>query len=171
LLAVGVALAWAAGQCKSPYRVLLGHSMGSETVMLEAGAKNMIRIPYQSAGQDRFDAYVTLSPEGPGVVFPEQAWTGIRKPLLVLTGTRDQALMGGPQSRQVPWHELPGSVARCQWMGVINGASHMNFAGIGFGARRVDSLVTRTIAAFLDGARRGNCFLPPSIPTMTLQAK
>jgi predicted dienelactone hydrolase len=171
LLDVGAVLAWAAGQCKSPYRVLLGHSMGSETVMLEAGARNMIGIPGPPAGQDRFDAYVALSPEGPGIVFPEQAWIGIRKPLLVLTGTRDQTLQGGPQSRQVPWRELPGSAARCQWMGVINGATHMNFAGIGFGARRVDSLVTQTIASFLDDARKGKCTLPASTAGITLQAK
>jgi predicted dienelactone hydrolase len=168
---VGATLDWAEGNCKPPYRVLLGHSMGSETVMLEAGARNMIGVSGPPAGQDRFDAYVALSPEGPGIVFPEQAWTGIRKPLLVLTGTRDQALQGGPQSRQVPWRELPGSAGGCQWMGVIDGATHMNFAGIGFGARHVDSLVTQTIAAFLDGARKGKCTLPPSIAGMTLQAK
>ncbi len=171
LLDVGAALDWAEGKCKPPYRVLLGHSMGSETVMLEAGARNMIGVSDPPAGQDRFDAYVALSPEGPGIVFPEHAWSGIRKPLLVLTGTRDQALEGGPQSRQIPWRELPGSDGGCQWMGVINGATHMNFAGIGFGSRRVDSRVTQTIAAFLDGARKAKCTLPPSIAGMTLQAK
>lgn len=171
LLDVGAALDWAEGKCKPPYRVLLGHSMGSETVMLEAGAGNIIGVSNPPAGQDRFDAYVVLSPEGPGIVFPEHAWTGIRKPLLVLTGTRDQALEGGPQSRQVPWKELPGTDSGCQWMGVINGATHMNFAGIGFGSKRVDSRVIQIIAAFLNGARKGKCPLPPSLAGMTLQAK
>lgn len=171
LLDVGGTLAWAEGKCRPPYRVLLGHSMGSETVMLEAGAKNMIGVSDPPAGQDRFDAYVALSPEGPGIVFPDQAWTGIRKPLLVLTGTRDQALQGGPRSRQVPWLELPGNAGDCQWMGVINGVTHMNFAGIGFGSRHVNSLVTQTITAFLDGTRKGKCTLPPTIAGMTLQAK
>jgi predicted dienelactone hydrolase len=172
LLDVGAALDWAGGQCEVPYRVLLGHSMGSETVMLEAGARNMIGIASPPAGLDRFDAYVALSPEGPGIVFPDHAWSGIHKPLLVLTGTRDQALQGGPQSRQAPWHELPGDGnAGCQWMGIIDGASHMNFAGIGFGAQRVDSLVARTIAGFLYGARRGKCALPKPTSEMTLQAK
>lgn len=172
LLDVGAALAWAEeGKCQPPYRVLLGHSMGSETVMLEAGARNMIGVSEPPAGQDRFDAYVALSPEGPGIVFPEHAWTGIRKPLLVLTGTRDQALQGGPPSRQIPWKELPGSAGGCQWMGVINGATHMNFAGIGLGTGHVDSVVTQTIAAFLDGARKRKCTLPPSLAGMSLQAK
>jgi len=172
LLDVGAALDWADRQCRAPYRVLLGHSMGSETVMLEAGARNRIGVASPPAGQSRFDAYVALSPEGPGIVFPDHAWVGIRKPLLVLTGTRDQALEGGPQSRQVPWHQLPGDgAANCQWMGVIRGATHLNFAGIGFGSRRVDALVVQTITAFLSGARRGKCTLPAPASGLTLQAK
>ena len=62
--------------------------MGAVTVMLEAGAKNIIGVAPSAAGLDRFDAYVALSPEGPGIIFSERAWHGIHKPLLVLTGTR-----------------------------------------------------------------------------------
>jgi predicted dienelactone hydrolase len=171
LLDVGAALQWADTKCKAPFRVLLGHSMGSETVMLEAGAKNMIDVTSPPAGQDRFDAYVALSPEGPGIVFPEHAWSGIRKPILILTGTRDQSLKGGPQARQIPWHELPGSKTNCQWMGVIDGATHMNFAGNGMGADRVDPIVTRTVATFLSGVRAGKCALPAATAAVALQAK
>lgn len=172
LLDVGAALAWADRQCRAPFRVLLGHSMGSETVMLEAGAKNFIGVASPPAGQDRFDAYVALSPEGPGIVFPEHAWNGIRKPILILTGTRDQSLKGGPEARQIPWRELPGDPSgKCQWMGVIDGATHMNFAGTGMGAARVEPLVTRTVAAFLRGIRSGHCALPEPLPSLTLQAK
>jgi predicted dienelactone hydrolase len=172
LLDVGAALDWASGRCHAPYRVLLGHSMGSETVMLEAGAQNIIGVSSPPAGQDRFDAYVALSPEGPGIVFPDHAWSKIRKPMLVLTGTRDRALQGGPQSRQVPWRELPGTGgAGCQWMGVIHNATHMNFAGIGIGAHGVDSLITQTIAAFLTGARKGKCTLSSPAAEMTLDSK
>ncbi|MGB8474955.1 MAG: hypothetical protein WCE61_12790 [Candidatus Acidiferrum sp.] len=172
LLDVGAALGWAGGQCKAPFRVLLGHSMGSETVMLEAGARNMIGVASPPAGQDRFDAYVALSPEGPGIVFPDDAWRGIHKPLLVLTGTRDRSLKGGPQSRQIPWHDLSGDGKRkCQWMGVIDGATHMNFAGSGLGAGRVEPLVTQTIMSFLQGVRGEGCALPAVKPRITLQAK
>jgi predicted dienelactone hydrolase len=172
LLDVTAALQWADRPCKAPFRVLLGHSMGAITVMLEAGARNRIGVVSPPAGRDRFDAYVALSPEGPGVVFPDHAWKGIRKPLLVLTGTRDQALEGGPEGRQIPWQELPGDGARhCQWMGVIDGATHMNFAGTGLGAASVEMKVTRTVAAFLEGVRKGSCVLPAGHPGMTLQAK
>ncbi len=171
LLDVGAALAWADHQCRAPYRILLGHSMGSETVMLEAGAKNMIGVASPPAGQDRFDAYVALSPEGPGVVFPGHAWSNIHKPILILTGTRDQSLKGGPQTRQIPWHDLPGDPAHCQWMGVIDGATHMNFAGNGFGKERVESMVTSTITAFLSNPPNQSCVLPPPVHGMTLVQK
>ena len=171
LLDLGAALEWAKGRCRPPFRVLLGHSMGAETVMLEAGAKNIINVSSPPAGQDRFDAYVALSPEGPGVLFAGDAWSGIHKPMLILTGTRDQSLKGGPQARLEPWHDLPGGISKCQWMGVIDGATHMNFAGNGLGADKVEPLVTQTIAAFLSGARKHACALPPTPAGMTLQAK
>ncbi len=172
LLDVGAALRWADAQCKAPFRVLMGHSMGAITTMLEAGARNMIGIKNPSAGQDRFDAYVALSPEGPGVVFTEHAWTGIHKPMLILTGTRDQSLKGGPKARLVPWQDLPGDPkCRCQWLGVIDGATHMNFGGNGFGAGQVTPLVTSTIASFLSGVRKSACSLPSLEQRITLQAK
>lgn len=171
LLDVGAALKWARSRCRAPFRVLLGHSMGAETVMLEAGAKNIIDVSSPPAGQDRFDAYVALSPEGPGIVFPRNAWRGIRKPVLILTGTRDRSLKGGPQARLVPWRDLPGIASHCQWEGVIDGATHMNFAGNGMGREKVEPLVTQTIAEFLSGIRRQSCGLPEAASGMTLQAK
>jgi hypothetical protein len=180
LLDLAAALRWADSQCLAPFRVLLGHSMGAETVMLEAGARNMIGVqsppagsagPAGIAGLDRFDAYVALSPEGSGVVFPQHAWSGIRKPMLIMTGTRDQSLQGGPKARLEPWHNLPGIPSHCQWQGVIDGATHMNFAGNGLGNEKVEPLVTETIASFLAGVRRQSCTLPQPAAGMTLQAK
>jgi predicted dienelactone hydrolase len=175
LLDVDATLRWADSQCpapgKIPFRVLLGHSMGSETVMLEAGATNTIGIPTPPAAQNRFDAYIALSPQGPGVVFSDHAWTHIRKPVLILTGTRDQAVNGGPESRQIPFRELPGSPNHCQWLGVIDNATHMNFAGAGFGADPVKSAVDQTIAAFLAGVRRGSCPLPSPTSSLHLGSK
>ncbi len=171
LLDVGAALKWADSRCHAPFRVLLGHSMGAETVMLEAGAKNIVSVASPPAGQDRFDAYIALSPEGPGVVFPDDAWSGIRKPMLILTGTNDQSLKGGPQARLVPFRVLPGMASHCHWEGVIDRATHMNFAGTGVGSEKVEPMVTQTVAAFLSGAREGACKLPPAPNGMTLRAK
>ena len=171
LLDIGAALKWADSRCKPPFRVLLGHSMGAITVMLESGAKNEIGVKSPPAGQDRFDAYVALSPEGPGLVFPERAWTGIHKPMLLMTGTRDQSLKGGPEARQIPFRDLQGTAAHCQWLAVIEGATHMNFAGAGIGAQQVTPIVTETVGVFLQGVRSGNCALPPDRSGLKLQAK
>ncbi len=173
LLDVGAALQWANTQCKAPFRVLLGHSMGAETVMLEAGAHNMIGIASPPAEQNRFDAYVAMSPQGPGSVFPDHAWSGIHKPLLLMTGTLDGALQpGGAASRQVPWRELPGDGTRhCQWMGVIGGGTHANFAGHGDGAESVEPLVTSTVLTFLKDVRAGRCSTPASQARLTLSIK
>lgn len=171
LLDLDAALKWAEGHCRAPFRVLLGHSMGAETVMLEAGAKNIIGVESPPAAQDRLDAYVALSPEGPSVVFPNDAWSGIRKPVLMLTGTNDQSLKGGPQARLVPWKDMRGLPSHCQWLGVIDGATHMNFAGNGLRHESVESIVTSTVAEFLKGVRAGGCALPAATSGMKLQAK
>lgn len=170
LLDVSAALRWAEARCHAPFRVLLGHSMGAETTMFEAGAKNIIGVTAPLAGQDRFDAYVPLSPEGPGPVFPDGAWRQIHKPMLVLTGTRDQSLAGGPEARTVPWKELPSDGTReCHWLGVIAGATHMDIGGNG--NKPVQSQVIATVEGFLNGVRTGKCIAPPSTPAQNLSAK
>jgi len=171
LLDIAAALRWADLQCKAPFRVLLGHSMGAITVMLEAGAKNKIGVTYPPAGQDRFDAYVALSPEGPDSVFPRNAWSSISKPLLAMTGTRDSGLAGGVEWRTMAWNNLPGTSTGCQWLGVITDATHMNFAGSGNGAALVDPIVVTTVEKFLQDARRGKCNAPPPMPTLQLNVK
>jgi predicted dienelactone hydrolase len=179
LLDITAALQWADGQChapgKIPFRVLLGHSMGAETVLLEAGAKNSIGIDTPPAGQvssqDRFDAYIALSPSGPGLVAPEHAWHSLRKPILILTGTRDFAVIGPAETRQIPYRDLPEIPSNCHWLGVIDNATHLNFAGIGPGAETVKPIVTQTIASFLKGVKAQSCALPQAIPGLALQAK
>lgn len=173
LLDTDAALAWADHQCHSSFRVLLGHSMGAETVMLEAGAKNALGIASPPVGQRRFNAYVAMSPEGPGLVFPEHAWSGITAPVYVLTGTRDETMQGGggPEARQIPWQQMPGAKGQCQWLGVIDGATHLNFAGAGFGAQRVEMLTSRTVAGFIAGVKSGACRVPATGAGMTLHGK
>jgi predicted dienelactone hydrolase len=171
LMDIGAALDWASAHCRSDFRVLLGHSMGSETVMMEAGARNEIGVPAPPALQDRFAAYVALSPEGPGLVFGENAWSNVKKPMLLLTGTGDRSLTGPPLTRQIPWRELSGIASHCQWLGVIAGASHMNFAGVGVEAARVDAQVKSMIGAFLAGVHAGACRYPAVERDVTLYAK
>lgn len=157
------ARSWAAAHCASPRSVLLGHSMGAATTMLEAGATNHLGLQ----GTDRYDAYVALSPQGEGSIFPADAWKNIRKPVLLLTGTRDQELGGkGWQSRTAAYAVLPGP---CKWLAVIDGATHMHFAGHG-ASRTTEALTLQTLAAFLATPAAGACPVPPAAsPGLTLQ--
>jgi predicted dienelactone hydrolase len=151
---IEAATRWARGRCKAPLAVLLGHSMGAATVMLEAGAKNKLGL----AGRDAFDAYVALSPQGPGAIFPAGAWASIGKPVLLVTGTRDAALEGDWTSRTAAFDSLP---AGCKWLAVLDGATHLNFAGLGASAT-TERLTTLAVARFLEGVARGDCSSPPN---------
>jgi len=163
LLDIAAALSWAEWACKPPFVALLGHSMGARTVMVEVGARNTLDVK----GMDRFNAYVALSPDGPGKMFPENAWSGVRKPMLILTGTRDQALDGDWKTRTIPYESMPTG---CKWLGVIDGATHMNFAGIGF-AGSTEKLVLLETKAFLDGLRADKCGAPVPSAGITVKSK
>jgi predicted dienelactone hydrolase len=163
LMDIAAALQWANQTCKAPFVSLLGHSMGARTVMVEAGAKNNLGVK----SPDRFNAYVALSPDGPGPMFPEYAWSGIRKPLLMLTGTRDGSLDGDWKTRTIPYDSLP---AGCKWLGVIDGATHMNFAGVGMSGS-TEKLTLLETKAFLDSLRSGKCGAPIKAEGISLKSK
>ena len=44
----------------------------------------------------------------------------------------------------------------CKWLAVIDGATHLNFAGVGM-SRKVTELTSNTIASFIEGVHRGKC--------------
>lgn len=147
---ISAARKWAQGRCAAREFLLIGHSMGAATVMMEAGARNKLGI----RGDDTFNAYVALSPQGVGSIFPENAWSDIKKPVLLLTGTRDRELGGASwQTRTEPFKNMPEG---CKWLGVIDGASHLNFAGNGM-SRMTEALTSQAIGAFLNGLHRGDC--------------
>jgi len=164
LLDITAAMTLQVAGCRKRPMVLIGHSMGAATVMLEAGAANRLGLP---AGKDRFDAYVALSPQGPGSIFPDGAWRGIGKPVLLVTGTRDQALEGGWRARTRAFDDMrPG----CKALAVIDGATHLNFAGSGV-ARRTEEATARLVVEFLDGVRAGRCAQLPVLPGVSLHLK
>jgi hypothetical protein len=137
--------------------------MGATTVNLEAGARNNMGI----RGQDRFDAYIALSPQGVGTVFPQGTWSDIRKPFLQLTGSEDKALEGGPDTRTDAFNNLPGG---CQWLAIVHGATHMNFAGRGRSAR-VEAITLKVIDDFLTGTTRDGCRPTIALSDVTLRSK
>jgi predicted dienelactone hydrolase len=155
---------WAASKCNAPESILIGHSMGAATTMMEAGARNKLGLN----GTDSFSAYIALSPQGTGSIFPQNAWADIKRPVLSLTGTRDDELGGASwETRTEPYMNMP---AGCKWLGVIDGATHMNFAGHGM-YRRTEALTTQIIGSFLDGIHRGDCRTPKQSHGIDVQSK
>lgn len=155
---------WAQGQCPGGDSVLVGHSMGAATTLMAAGARNLMGM---NNGLD-FGAYIALSPQGAGSIFPPHAWSDIRHPVLSITGTRDDELGGASwKTRTEPYRDMPPG---CKWLAVVDGATHMNFAGNGM-ARRTEALTTQVIGDFLDGVRRGSCRAPRAHRGLELEAK
>ena len=158
LVDIGIAKSWAEKKCDSGFSVLLGHSMGAATVMLEAGATNSMGL----SGEDRFDAYIALSPQGEGAIFNAKSWSPIQKPLLSITGTRDDELSGNSwKHRTQPFKNMS---AGCKWLAVIDDATHLNFAGLGF-SYRTEKYTAEVIDAFLASINK-RCTAPTSLKSI-----
>ena len=71
------------------------------------------------------------------------------------------------ETRTEPFRNMPPG---CKWLGVIDGASHLNFAGTGM-SRKTQTLTVQTISAFLDGLRAGDCRARGQVAGMDLSTK
>ena len=161
---IAVAKEWAQSQCNSKVAVLIGHSMGAATVMMAAGARNKLNI----AEVSKFTAYIAISPQGSGLIFPEMAWSDINPPVLMLTGTQDKELGGlSWETRTEPLNNMKSG---CKWLGVIGGAAHVNFAGRGI-SKKTETLTSQVIRDFLTGVQAGDCKLLNQISGMTISVK
>jgi len=161
---IAAAMNWARERCDGKESILIGHSMGAATTMIEAGAKNKLGVK----GSDSFDIYIALSPQGPGAIFTPNAWRQISKPALLMTGTKDKELDAPDwQNRTEPFYGMsPG----CKWLGVINGATHFNFAGIGL-SWKTEKLTVKTIQDFLAGVHKHDCKHPKQEKGIEIKVK
>ncbi len=132
--------------CRPPKLVLAGHSMGSQTTMMEAGARALIG----GMGRNRFDAYVALSPQGIGTNYGAGAWSSVGKPVLMVTGTNDRTADGDYTARLTAFEGLPAGGKR---LAVIPGAGHLQIGGIG--SASVNATVNALVIEFLDGQASG----------------
>jgi pimeloyl-ACP methyl ester carboxylesterase len=107
--------------CRPAKFVLAGHSMGALTTMMEAGAVSR----FARSGKDRFDAYVAISPQGVGPFYASGAWSGVRKPVLMITGTLDKTAEGPAEMRKSAFEGLPPGSKR---FAMISGAGHIPLA-------------------------------------------
>ena len=161
---IAAARQWAAARCPAAELVLVGHSMGAATTLMEAGARNKLGM----SGADAFGVYIALSPQGAGSIFPAGAWSDIKRPVLSITGTRDDELGGGSwRTRTEPYAHMPPG---CKWLAVIDGATHMNLAGNGM-SRPTQALTMQVISAFLEGVRQGDCRGPAPQRGIDVQTK
>jgi pimeloyl-ACP methyl ester carboxylesterase len=139
--------------CRPSKFALAGHSMGAMTTMLEAGAV----ARFGRFGRNRFDAYVAISPQGIGYTYEQGAWASVGKPVLMITGTRDQGTDGGAETRLSAFEGLPPGNKR---LAIIAGAGHL-----ALGAND-NNEVTKAISAltieFLNAVSRGRV-IPPSV--------
>ena len=148
---IQAALAWQKGRCKNLFTALIGHSMGAATVMLAVGAENKLGLRTRIG----FDAYVAMSPQGVGSIFPADAWRGIKAPVYALTGTEDKELNADWRTRLDAYKSMP---LGCKWQGVITGANHMAFGRGGSESEKV--LITGSVLGFLEKAKAKDCGRP-----------
>ncbi|HET9870243.1 MAG TPA: acetylhydrolase [bacterium] len=138
-----------------------GHSFGAYTTLAVAGAVVSLKGQKPRSFRDpRPLAFIALSPQGdePGV-FEGNAWAGIRRPFLVMTGTEDKGLGGQPASwRQQPYGGMPPTGNKDQI--VITGADHMNFAGVGLNGKVRDGAkneyIQKATLTFWDAYLKGD---------------
>lgn len=156
------ALAWSRTRCQNPFTVLIGHSMGAATTMLAAGAKNRLGLDTRIA----FDAYIAMSPQGVGRIFPNHAWSSITAPVYSLTGTEDRELDSDWRSRLTPYQSMPSG---CKRLGIIEGANHMAFGRGGSSAQ--EALITASILDFLNDVKTKNCLHPFRAPGIVVESK
>jgi pimeloyl-ACP methyl ester carboxylesterase len=129
--------------CRPSKLILIGHSMGAATTMLEAGAV----ATFGRFGSDRFDTYVALSPQGVGVFWTATSWTGVRKPVLMITGTRDKGADGDYTTRLSAFQNMPAGPHR---LAIIDSANHMQMSG---GSDAMGQKIATLIADFLAGRK------------------
>jgi pimeloyl-ACP methyl ester carboxylesterase len=139
--------------CRPPQMILVGHSMGAMTTMLEAGA----RARFGAFGGDRFDLYVPISPQGIGVTYAAGAWSGVRRPVLMITGTSDRGADGDYRTRLSAFEGLPQVQKR---LAIIPDATHIQLSG------GPNSPHSETVAELIDGfarAARAKSWPPPLV--------
>jgi predicted dienelactone hydrolase len=103
-----------------------GHSFGAHTTFAIAGQ----RYPGGASLADRRPAaFIAFSPTLPRSADPREALAGVSRPLLCLTGTRDEDVIGTgatPERRAAVYDALP---AGAKAMLLLQDADHMTFGG------------------------------------------
>jgi predicted dienelactone hydrolase len=166
---------------------VMGHSFGAYTALATCGARPALDwlVPRVEPGQGlgpelrdaRVKACVALSPQGPGEpFFRDDSYAGIDRPVLGISGSRDQQQGAPPQNRRRYFDLVPPGRQVFVW---IANADHMAFSDAS-GSRR-SSLPSRSRAEvqpiaraatllFLEAQLRGDAEADARLSERTLQA-
>jgi predicted dienelactone hydrolase len=135
-----------------------GHSFGANTTQCVSGQNFAGRRV--SFLEPRIDASLMMSPAPPAVGDAAKAFSSIRIPCLLMTGTRDDSPIGGstaadrlnvfPHLRQAP-----------AWQVVFDGATHMDFGEHGLRGQEISGTryhraILALSTAFWDSQLRGD---------------
>ena len=112
---------------------LAGHSYGSYTVLAALGLQS--QLLEEGIEPIPAKAILLISPQPPGMLFPESEYKKVECPCLLMTGTKD-ALLDGERDyteRVKVFSHLP---AQHRYLLVAQDITHMTFAGIGLGVKQ-----------------------------------
>lgn len=133
---------------------MAGHSAGALTTQMAIGVKVRTRdqLRPRSFGDERFSCAIVISGQGTtNRMLARDSWSGVTRPILVITGSKDVAAVGRetPESRQDPYRFAP---AGDKYLLFIEGATHSSYQGKETAARRLldggdPGLDIRTIGA------------------------
>lgn len=121
-----------------------GHSFGAYTALVACGARPALDwlvppiSPGKGLGPDlsdpRVDACVALSPQDPGEpFFLESSYDSVKRPVLGISGTLDEAQNGTPEHRQRSFELMPPGNKRFLW---LIDADHLSFSDSSGSGRR-----------------------------------
>lgn len=106
-----------------------GHSAGAFTTQMVYGVKLKALARYRSFAIDDFDAAILISGQGTNRrALTKESWADIRKPMMVITGSKDTARIGSetPETRQDPYRYAPPGD---KFLLFIEGATHSSYSG------------------------------------------
>ena len=132
-----------------------GHSFGAQTTQAMAGQSAAAgRLSFT---ESRIDAAVMMSPSPPRMGDPAQAFSSVKIPCLLMTGTRDDSPIGNttPEDRLKVFPHLNQAPA---WQVVFDKATHMDFGQrpSKTGDPRYHRAILALSTAFWDAELKGN---------------
>ncbi len=146
---------------------VVGHSLGAYTALALAGLRPCLPEGPVDLADARPRAFVAMSPQGSGGFLPPGCWAGIMRPVLLITGTADEQPFDktdhGLAWRLEAWGGIPDGAKSLL---VLDGATHMTFAGGGLGEKADPARLTAVctaVTAFLDASLGGKPFEPPAV--------